>query len=195
MSFDVCKVDHYAWGAAFHSPVSWWQCEIAGMWCSGWDTKQNYNASTGLGQEKAGGQHVHKHLKDMQRHAIQLLPSKCIKLHGPIQCFCKRLWSMLPCILCMISSVVFSNFTVSLLLPSADTSYTHPMMLWNQGSVTETSVLFLQILGTGIWSCKITFWKSAEVSRDYWLFHFCSQTGGTIGILQRHLHCTHKGKI
>ena len=142
MSFDVCKVDHYAWGAAFHSPVSWWQCEIAGMWYSGWDTKQNYNASTGLGQEKAGGQHVHKHLKDMQRHAIQLLPSKCIKLHGPIQCFCKRLWSMLPCILCMISSVVFSNFTVSLLLPSADTSYTHPMMLWNQGSVTETSVLF-----------------------------------------------------
>lgn len=98
MSFDVCKVDHYAWGAAFHSPVSWWQCEITGMWCSGWDTKQNYNASAGLGQEKAGGQHVHKHLKYMQRHAIQLLPSKCIKLHGPIQCFCKRLWSMLPCI-------------------------------------------------------------------------------------------------
>ena len=112
-------MDHFAWGAAFHSPVSWWQCEITGMWCSVWDTEQNYNASTGLGQEKAGGQHVHKHLKDMQRHSIQLLPSKCIKLHGPIQCFCKRLWSILPCIFRIISSVVFSNFTVSLLLPSA----------------------------------------------------------------------------
>ena len=54
---------------------------------------------------------------------------------------------------------------------------------------------FLQILGTGIWSCKIAFWKSAGISRNYWLFHFHFQTGRTVGILQRHLNCTHEGNI
>ena len=58
-----------------------------------------------------------------------------------------------------------------------------------------SQLCFLQILDTGIWSCKIAFWKSAAISRDYWLFHYHFQTGGTIGILQRHLNCTHEGNI